>query len=66
MLVNDDGRVLGDITGYFLRTLLVYKASKATHVNVITIGHGIFYHFEECFNGGRNIRFFNPCLIRNF
>lgn len=39
MLVDDDRCVFRNVTSYFFRTLLIHKATKTPHVDVIAVSH---------------------------
>lgn len=57
MLIDNDGRVAGNVTSDFLLTFLIDKTSETSDVNILPCGHIIFNNGEKCFNGSRNICF---------
>ena len=66
VLIDDERRVLRDVTGNFASPLLIYERAEAAHVNVVAFGHRILHYFEEGFNGRQNIGFLNASFLRNF
>lgn len=66
MLVDDNRRVFRDVASDFLRAFFVYEATEATYVDIVALGHRVFYNFKEGFYGSRNVSFLNASLVGNF
>ena len=65
MLVNDNGGIARNISGDLFLSLFVDKASKATHINIVSIAHIGFHNGEERLNGGRHIALVYTCFFCN-
>lgn len=63
MLVNNNSRVAGDITGNFFLSLLINKASESANVDVVATSHVCLYDVKECFNRSRNICLIDSCFF---
>jgi hypothetical protein len=63
MLINDDGRVTGDVACNFLLSFFVDETAKAPHINIMAIGHVSFYNIEEGLNGSSYIGFVDSCFL---
>ena len=42
MLINNDGRISGDVARDFLFTFFIDKTSEATHINIMAVAHTDF------------------------
>jgi hypothetical protein len=65
VLINDDGRIAGNVAGNFFLALLVYKAPETTYINIMSTRHGILNDGKEGLDGCGNIGLVDSCLVRN-
>ena len=66
MFRNFHCRVLRDISCDLFRTFFIDKASKTTHIDVLSICHGILHDCKEGFYRYLDIRFIDSSLLRYF
>ena len=65
MLVDNNRRVSGNITGDFLFPFLVYKTSESADIDIVTIAHVGFHQGEESLHSVHNHIFLNSCFFCN-
>lgn len=65
VLINDDGRIAGDVAGNFFLALFVHKAPEATHINIVPTRHGILNDGKEGLNGCGNVGLVDSSLVRD-
>ena len=65
VLINDNGRVPGDVAGNFFLSILVNKTPKPANIDIMAAGHGVFNNGKEGFHGCSYIGFVDSCLVCN-
>ena len=63
MLIDNDSRIAGNVSGNFFLSLFIDETSESANINIMAARHGIFYNRKEGFYRGCNIGFIDAGLL---
>jgi hypothetical protein len=65
MLINNDGRIAGDVTGDFFLPLFIDEASETSNIDIMPRSHVALHYIKKCFYRGGDICFIDTCFVGN-